>query len=92
MKIQEHRIDIESANMELKSKAGLIKTLVASNTARTARRGSGIPEELQNLMKSSPDHPEVNEIEEDDQVFGVVFQAHNYPPQLEQNDDDEQDS
>lgn len=92
MKLQEHSIQIKSANMELQSKTKVIETLMGGMTNRPARQSRGIPEELQNLMKSSPDHPEVSEIEEDDEVFGIVFQSHNYPPSLDRDSNDEQDS
>jgi hypothetical protein len=39
-----------------------------------------IPEKLKELMKSSPNHPEVEEIEATDQIIGVRFEAENYPP------------
>lgn len=39
-----------------------------------------LPEKLRELMKSSPNHPEVEEIESSDQIIGVRFEAENYPP------------
>lgn len=39
-----------------------------------------IPEKLRELMKSSPDHPEVEEIEPTDSIIGVKFEAADYPP------------
>jgi hypothetical protein len=39
-----------------------------------------LPEKIKELMKSSPTHPEVEEIEPDDQIIGVRFEAENYPP------------
>ena len=31
-------------------------------------------------MKSSPNHPEVEEIDGSDQILGIRFEAKNYPP------------
>ena len=39
-----------------------------------------IPEKIRELMQSSPNHPEVKEIDGDDQILGVRFEAKNYPP------------
>jgi hypothetical protein len=39
-----------------------------------------IPEKIKELMKSSPNHPEVDEIDGSDQILGVRFEAENYPP------------
>jgi hypothetical protein len=39
-----------------------------------------LPDKIKELMKSSPTHPEVEEIEPDDEIIGVRFEAENYPP------------
>jgi hypothetical protein len=39
-----------------------------------------IPEKVRELMKSSPNHPEVEEIDATDEILGVRFEAENYPP------------
>lgn len=39
-----------------------------------------IPEKIKELMRSSPNHPEVDEIDNLDQIIGVRFEAENYPP------------
>jgi hypothetical protein len=39
-----------------------------------------VPEKIKELMKSSPNHPEVEEIDGSDQILGVRFEAENYPP------------
>lgn len=39
-----------------------------------------IPDKIMELMQSSPDHPEVNEIDGSDQILGVRFEAKDYPP------------
>lgn len=48
-----------------------------------------IPEKIKELMKSSPNHPEVEEIDSSDQILGVRFEAENYPPGFGDGDDDE---
>lgn len=48
-----------------------------------------IPEKIKELMKSSPNHPEVEEIDGSDQILGVKFEAGNYPPVFGEGDDDE---
>lgn len=39
-----------------------------------------IPDKIMELMQSSPNHPEVNEIDSSDQILGVRFEAKDYPP------------
>lgn len=46
-----------------------------------------IPEKIKELMGSSPNHPEVAEIDSSDMILGVRFEAENYPPGFA--DDDE---
>lgn len=92
MKLQEHGVKIKAANLEISSKTSLLEGLMSKMSGpRVSRRGEGIPEELKNLMDLSPDHPEVNEIEDGDEVFGVTFRSHSYPPSMDQSND-EQDS
>jgi hypothetical protein len=68
------------------------KSMIAKMAMRGApSMGIGLPEKLKELMKMSPNHPEVNEIEEDDEVVGVVFPSDSYPPEMDddnENDDD----
>ena len=40
-------------------------------------------------MKSSPLHPEVEEIDGTDQILGVKFEARDYPPVFGDGEDDE---
>lgn len=93
MKLQSHslsmksrEVELESDQIEVGSKKAFIEKLSGLGKPQTSR----IPEELAKLISNSPGHPEVSEIEEDDEVYGVVFQAHSYPPSMD--DDDEQDS
>jgi hypothetical protein len=50
-----------------------------------------IPEKIKELMKSSPNHPEVEEIDSSDQILGVRFEAENYPPGFGDGDGDEEE-
>jgi hypothetical protein len=72
------------------------------NSATSTRLGVGIgpgqqsipnkdliPDKIKELMKSSPDHPEVEEIDSSDQILGVRFEAKNYPPGFDDVDDEE---
>lgn len=51
-----------------------------SRGAQTNKPSDQIPEKVQELMKYSPNHPEVEEIDGSDQILGVRFEAENYPP------------
>lgn len=55
------------------------KTISLTNSVLTASNEE-IPEKIKELMKSSPNHPEVEEIDGTDQILGVRFEAENYPP------------
>jgi hypothetical protein len=48
-----------------------------------------IPEELKSLMERSPGHPEVEEIEGGDEVFGIIFKSESYPPTMEESNDED---
>lgn len=39
-----------------------------------------IADNVKELMKSSPNHPEVEEIDSSDEILGIRFEAENYPP------------
>ncbi len=67
-------------------RSGLVTTPGASAPAPNKDM---IPEKIKELMKSSPNHPEVEEIDSDDQILGVRFEAENYPPGFGEGDDDE---
>lgn len=47
-----------------------------------------IPDKIRELMRSSPNHPEVEEIDSSDQIIGVKFEAGNYPPVFGDSDGD----
>lgn len=37
---------------------------------------------LQKMIAESPNHPEIAEIEKNDQIMGVLFEGKSYPPEL----------
>ena len=92
MKLQEHGIRMKGLALEMESDA----LDVACKTAFVNRITGGgrpsprtIPDELKKLIDRSPEHPEVSEIDEDDEVFGVLFKAEHYPPAMETESDDD---
>ena len=60
--------------------SGSGKSLPRGITASTESGSKELPEKLKELMKSSPNHPEVDEIDSTDEIIGVRFEAENYPP------------
>lgn len=50
------------------------------NVGKATNSNELIPEKIKELMKSSPNHPEVEEIDGSDQILGIRFEAKNYPP------------
>jgi len=80
MKLQEHGVKINAAQVAIQNALG------AKRPTRTST--PEIPDELRKLMESSPNHPEVSEIEGSDEVIGVLFKAQSYPPSLDDDDDD----
>lgn len=45
---------------------------------------------LQELVKTANhNHPEVNEIDPSDLIIGVKFEGNDYPPEMEDEDEDE---
>jgi hypothetical protein len=97
MKLQKHsasmksqELELESDSIELMAKRSFINKM--SGLESGSQNKSRIPEELAKLIRNSPEHPEVNEIDGDDEVYGVVFQAQSYPPAMDEDNDDEQNS
>jgi hypothetical protein len=96
MKMQEHGIRMKSLSLEIESdsldfagKKDLFDRIVSRVQHPAMSGGNGIPDELRKLMETGQNHPEVGEIEDGDDVVGVVFKAHSYPPGLDDNDDDD---
>ena len=46
-----------------------------------------IPDKVKELMSKSQGHPEVEEIDGSDEIIGVRFEAENYPPGFEDEED-----
>lgn len=88
----------EALDFELREKTVLFDRLTSASspfslmmaqsvTKMPSQSQKNLPEKVRELMKSSPDHPEVAEIDPSDEIIGVKFEAENYPPGFE--DDDE---
>lgn len=88
---QEKALDIEQKKLLLSKFSSITGTRPSSLTP-VAHMAEGskdaIPEKIRELMKSSPNHPEVEEIDSSDQILGVRFEAENYPPGF--GDEDEE--
>ena len=49
-----------------------------------------ISSKLQDLVKTANhNHPEVNEIDPSDLIIGVKFEGNDYPPEMDDEDEDE---
>ena len=90
----------EILDFELKEKTILLEKLTSNNSplnmmAMMAEMGAkkqgnvapAIPDKVKELMAKSPGHPEVDEIDGTDEIIGVRFEAENYPPGFEEDDD-----
>jgi len=89
MKLQEHGIrmrglvlESESDALELMGKREFMDRITSGRSQRP------IPDELKRLMEHSPNHPEVSEIDGEDEITGVLFKAEHYPPAMEPETDD----
>lgn len=95
MKLQEHSVRLRAMSLELESDSLDVagkKNLFDKIVQRSAT-GPGIPEEIKKLMIGSPGHPEIEEIDDDDEIVGISFKASQYPPGLDDSfDDDEENS
>ena len=60
---------------------------MGKTTAGTVPDHPYVDEKIRELMKSSPDHPEVAEIDVFDEIIGVKFEAENYPPGFDEEDE-----
>ena len=90
----------ESLDFELKEKTVLLEKLTSSTSplgmmAAMAEMGAkkqgaptpAIPEKVKELMSKSPGHPEVDEIDGSDEIIGVRFEAENYPPGFDEDEE-----
>lgn len=86
MKVREHSMKLKSMSVELEADSIELSAKRAYMSRLTP--SSSIPEGLKNLINNSSSHPEVSEIEEGDNLYGVVFKGANYPPPIESDDND----
>ena len=90
----------EVLDFELKEKTVLLEKLTSNNSplnmmAMMAEMGAKkqgtvappIPDKVKELMAKSPGHPEVDEIDGTDEIIGVRFEAENYPPGFEEDEE-----
>lgn len=89
----------ESLDFELKEKTVLFEKLTSPTSPfagmmaaaalgnRKEALAPPIPEKVRDLMAKSPNHPEVEEIDGSDEIIGVRFEAENYPPGFEEDED-----
>lgn len=89
----------EALDFELKEKTILLDKLTSPTSpfagmmaaaALNGRKDTAvppIPEKVKDLMAKSPGHPEVEEIDGSDEIIGVRFEAENYPPGFEDEED-----
>lgn len=73
---RESAIDTQSFLKMVSAKMGRSAGLVPASAVAPKK---GMPPELLELMGGSPDHEEVQEIEEDDDLIGIIFNS-TYPP------------
>lgn len=75
--------DIIKARIIGLSTATVAKTPPKSKPEEDNQKSPEAWEHIQSLMEVSPNHPEINEIEKDDSIVGVMFQGNAYPPELD---------
>ena len=86
----------EIIDFELKEKTIFLERLTSSSSPlnmmaamsqMSNKKEIPIPDKVKELMAKSQGHPEVEEIDGTDEIIGVRFEAENYPPGF---DDDEE--
>lgn len=86
----------EIIEFELKEKTIFLERLTSSSSPlnmmaamsqMSNKKEIPIPDKVKELMAKSQGHPEVEEIDGTDEIIGVRFEAENYPPGF---DDDEE--
>jgi len=89
----------EVLDSEIKEKNILFERLVSSNPifdqaliSQVNKKDSSnaatapVEDKIKELMRHSPDHPEVTEIDGSAEIIGVRFEAENYPPGFEEDE------
>ena len=89
----------EVLDSEIKEKNILFERLVSSNPifdqaliSQVNKKDSSnvattpVEDKIKELMRNSPNHPEVTEIDGSDEIIGVRFEAESYPPGFEEDE------
>lgn len=88
----------EILDFELKEKTVLLEKLTSPSSPFAGMMAAAalsnrkelvppIPDKVKELMMKSPNHPEVEEIDGSDEIIGIRFEAENYPPGFEEDED-----
>jgi hypothetical protein len=89
MKVQKHNISIERKKTSLaKEKLSMLVGGMLPMPQQLMSRPD-IHEKIKQYMKSSSGHPEVEEIDPDDVIVGIRFEGAEYPPEFDDQDEDE---
>lgn len=73
--------------LERLTSSGSPLNMMAAMSQMSNKKEIPIPDKVKELMAKSQGHPEVEEIDGTDEIIGVRFEAENYPPGF---DDDEE--
>lgn len=82
---RESKINFENI---LKARMAMATGLMAtasssiSNPLKSKQKNPEAWNMIQEMMETSPDHPEISEIEEEDDIVGIIFAGNSYPPEL----------
>lgn len=97
-RVEKWEIDKEAIKFEMEQKKESINKMGARAEALMSSKGNStaaiinhpteISEKIKELIKSSLNHPEVEEIDPTDTILGVRFEADSYPPGFSDIDDD----
>lgn len=82
---QDKELEIEQKRVFLDKLSAMTKLPSPMSSSPTISKE--IPEKIKKLMESSPEHPEVDEIDGSDEIIGIKFQAENYPPGFVDDED-----
>ena len=66
---------------------GMMAMMAEMGAKRQGNASPPIPDKIKELMAKSPNHPEVEEIDGSDEIIGVRFEAENYPPGFEEEEE-----
>ena len=66
---------------------GMMAMMAEMGAKRQGITAPAIPDKVRELMEKSPGHPEVEEIDGSDEIIGVRFEAENYPPGFDEDEE-----